>query len=715
MSDLASTRPGPANGGSAAKARQKIAMTPADALGSVVSLMNEGKLGQAEHICRQIIQARPKWADAHNVFGAIKFRQGQVKEGIKSVRQAIKLTGSVASYHANLGEMLRQDGETDKAITALRRSTRLDPNSPQGFNNLGIAYFDKAKFENAVEMYRKAIALDPSYPEPHNNLGNALTALGKMQEAGECFAKAIELRPDYAEAHTNAATLLGGSGRFEEAEAALRRAVELRPSNVDACRHLANVLLHQNKTAEAIRFLNQAGKQDRGNLATLIALVRAHLKHGTSDFAERIAKEAMSLDPDHPEVLCLYAQACHELDRFNEAIEYYEKALEKRPEYSDCRHYLAVSLKSVGDFERAEAELRYLIDKQPGMITAYASMADLIKFTEDHPYFLALQKLVEDMGDSKDDRVMFLHYAIAKAYDDIGDYDSAFRHYNAGAELKRVKLDYKEEKSIGYFDGVVKTYDAAFFSDTEVEGHPSTLPIFIVGMARSGSTLVEQVLASHPEVYGAGEIKLISRSFSDLRRAFPDLPGFPEIGAHMKASHYEHIARHYLDGIASLSEDASFITDKLLSNFFLLGIIYKAFPNARVIHTVRNPVDTCLSSYTKLYKDEMPFSYDLSELGRYYKRYQALMDHWKRVLPPGYMLEIKYEDMVATLEEKAKEIVAFCGLDWDEQCLRFHDSDRPVKTASVTQVRKPIYSTSVERWRRYEKQLQPLLQELGSS
>jgi len=715
MSDVASIGPGPAKAGSTAKPQPKTPMTPADAIGRVVSLMNEGKLQQAESICRQIIHARPKWADAHNVLGAVQTRRGQAKEGIKSIRQAIKLNGSVANYYANLGEMLRQEGETDKAITALRRATRLDPNLAQSFNNLGIAYFDKAKFEDAVEMYRKAITLDSSYPEPHNNLGNALTALGKAQEAEDCYAKAIELRPDYAEAHSNAATLLGDSGRFEEAEASLRRAIELNPNNLDAYRHLANVLVHQSKTAEAIKFLNQAVKRDKHNFPILIALVRAHLKHGTYPLAERIAKEAMSLDSDHPEALCLYGNACHELDRHSEAIEYYEKALEKRPEYSECRHYLAVALKAVGDFDRAEAELRSLIDKQPGMIPAYASIADMIKFTEDHPYFIALQKLVEETGDSKDERAMFLHYAVAKAHDDIGDYDAAFRHYSAGAELKRARLNYDEEKSKEFFDDIMKTYDAAFFSNTQVKGHPSTLPIFIVGMPRSGSTLVEQVLASHPEVYGAGEIKVLSRSIHEARRAFPDLPKFPEIGAHMETPHYERFTVHYLNATVGLSEDASYITDKLLSNYYFLGIIYKAFPNAKVIHTVRNPVDTCLSCYTKLFKDDMPFSYDLSELGRYYKRYQALMDHWKRVLPPGYMLEVKYEDMVATLDEKAKEIVAFCGLDWNEQCLRFHDSDRPVKTASVTQVRKPIYSTSVDRWRCYEEQLQPLIQELGRS
>ena len=730
MSDLASNAPAPAGAEKpAAKpktpmtpdqataeksaAKPKTPMTPAQAMGRAVALMNEGKLQQAERVCRQIIEARPGIAEPHNILGVILHRQGDAKAAIKSIQKAIKLNGAVANFRANVGEMLRQEGDIDKAITALRRATRLDPNSAQAFNNLGIAYFDKAKYEDAVEMYRKAIELDASYAEPHNNLGNALRALGKTKDAVECYEEALKLRPDYAEAHNNIATLLGESGRLEESEKALRRLIELRPDKLDAYRHLANILVHQNKTADAINLLNEAVKRDRTNIPNLTALVRGHIKHGTYHVAERVAKTALELEPDNPEVLCVYGQACHDVDRHHEAIEYFEKALEKRPEYGEARNMLAVALKAVGNFERAEAELNTLIERQPGMVGAYSSMADMIKFTADHPHFLAMRKLIDDAGDAKDERFMFLHYALGKAYDDIGDQENAFKHFSIGAEIKRARLDYDESKSEEFFEGIMKIFDADFFKDGTVKGHPSNLPIFIVGMPRSGSTLVEQILSSHPEVYGAGEIKVLSRAIHEARRVFPDLPNFPELGTQMDSAHYELVANHYLNAIVPLSEEASHITDKLLTNYYFLGTIYKSFPNAKVIHVMRNPVDTCLSCYSKLFKDDMSYTYDLRELGRYYKRYQALMAHWREVLPEGFMLEINYEEVVASLEDKAKEIVAFCGLEWNDQCLKFHESDRPVKTASVTQVRKPLYSSSVERWRRYEKQLEPLVEELG--
>jgi tetratricopeptide (TPR) repeat protein len=687
-------------------------MTPAQAMNLAASLMNSGKLAQAENVCRQIIAERPHLAEAYNILGVVQHRQGRAKDAIKTLRQGIKVNGAVANFHANLGEMLRQQGEVDKALTVLRRATRLDPNSAQAFNNLGIAYFDKAKFEDAAAMYRKAIELDPSYPEPHNNLGNALRALGQAKEAADCYDKALALRPDYAEAHNNVATLLGGTGRFKEAEESLRRSIELKPDNLDAYRHLANVLVHQNKADEAVRILNEAVRKDERNVPNLVALVRAHLKLGTYQLAEVIARAALKLEPDNAEVLCVYGQTCHELDRHQEAIDYYHEALAKRPEFGECRNYLAVALKAVGDFASAQNELEDLIKKQPGLVGAYSSISDMVKFTSDHPHFLAMRNLVEAAGEAKDERFMFLHYALGKAYDDMEDYENAFKQFSAGAEIKRSKINYDEEKSQRFFDGIMQTYDEAFFADDGYKGHPSNLPIFIVGMPRSGSTLVEQVLASHPQVHGAGEIKVASQAVHAMRRAFPDLPAFPEIGRALKPPHYDYFAQHYLNATARLSETADHITDKLLTNFYFLGVIRKAFPNAKVIHTRRSPADTCLSCFSKLFKDEMPYSYDLRELGRYYKRYERLMAHWRKVLPAGFMLEIDYEDMVSSLADKAREIVRFCGLEWDERCLNFHESERPVKTASVSQVRKPIYASSVGRWQRYGSQLQPLLEAL---
>jgi hypothetical protein len=228
-------------------------------------------------------------------------------------------------------------------------------------------------------------------------------------------------------------------------------------------------------------------------------------------------------------------------------------------------------------------------------------------------------------------------------------------------------------------------------------------------MPRSGSTLVEQILSSHPDVFGAGEVKYLSRALGMLRDRFPSLPKYPEFVSKVNGPQLEILAKNYQVALAKGAGNAKRITDKLLTNYFFLGLINLLFPKAKVINTMRDPVDTCLSGFTKLFKDDMPHSYDLTELGHYYGKYRELMEHWKEVLPEGFMTTVVYEDVVADTERQAKRLIEFLGLPWNEKCLEFHKSDRPVKTASVAQVRKPIYKTSVKRWAKYGKSLQPLV------
>jgi hypothetical protein len=223
---------------------------------------------------------------------------------------------------------------------------------------------------------------------------------------------------------------------------------------------------------------------------------------------------------------------------------------------------------------------------------------------------------------------------------------------------------------------------------------------------------VEQILSSHPQVYGAGEIKVLNRSLGMLRDRFPSIPKYPAMVAQLEPDHFRTIAESYLAEVKSKAGGAARITDKLLTNFFFAGLIQLLFPNAKIIHTRRNPVDTCLSAYTKLFKDDMPHSYNFTELGRYYRQYEALMRHWEKVLPAGVMMTVDYEAVTEDLESNARALVDHIGLKWDKACLAFHKSTRAVKTASVVQVRRPVYKTSVERWRRYGDGLAPLLEAL---
>jgi hypothetical protein len=307
------------------------------------------------------------------------------------------------------------------------------------------------------------------------------------------------------------------------------------------------------------------------------------------------------------------------------------------------------------------------------------------------------------------DALLALHFAYGKALDDRGEHERALGHYILGGRMKRRQLQYDEEDTLAFFDSVVAAFPKALFDERTYQGIDDERPVFIVGMPRSGSTLVEQILASHPQVHGAGEVKYLSRALGQLRDRFPSLPKFPQMMAKLSPPQLDIVARSYLTALTKDAGKAKRVTDKLLTNYFFVGFLHLLYPRARFIHTVRDPVDTCLSAFTKLFKDDMPHSYDLGELGRYYRKYQALMNHWHEVLPEGVLSTVRYEDVVADTRNEAKALIKFLGLAWDPQCVDFHKSDRPVKTASVAQVRKPIYKTSVSRWKKFGDGLQPLI------
>ncbi|WP_137389781.1 tetratricopeptide repeat-containing sulfotransferase family protein [Rhodoligotrophos defluvii] len=680
---------------------------------SAVALYSSGKLAQAEDLARQIIAARPKIADAYNILGVVLHRQGRTDEGIKVLKQAISLNSNASNYYSNLGEMERQRGYLDAAQISLERAIALDPKAHQAWNNLGIVHFDKRDFAKAEEAYRKAIEARPDYAEAFNNLGNVLRVRGKPDEAIEQYERAIELKANYPEAYNNMGTVLRDMMKFEEAEFSYRRAITLRPDYLDAHNNLATLLVALDRTDEALRALGEILKKKPDHVPALISAARAQSRRNNVALAEAAVKRALKLDPKNSEALCVYGQVCHDADRYDEAVKVLEQSVASKPDNVEALNLLGIALKSVGRMEEAKEAFAKALKLQPLAIGAYSNLVDLEKFTPDHPMFVAMTNLMDKVKNPEDERFMALHFSLGKAYDDIGDVEKSFYHYRLGTKLRRAKLNYNEAEVMKFFDQIRDVFSAEFFANRPFEGNPSPVPVFIVGMPRSGSTLTEQILASHPKVHGAGEIKTLTQSLGFLRQKFPNLPRYPEMARRMKPSQFATVAEHYLGTVSRLSAGAERVTDKLLTNYYFAGLVHALFPNAKIIHTMRDPVDTCLSTFTKLFKDDMPHSYDLAELGRYYRKYEELMEHWRNVLPAGIMLDVKYEDVVADVEAHARRVVDFVGLEWDDQCLAFHESNRPVKTASVSQVRKPIYSSSVERWRRYERHLGELLEALG--
>ncbi len=694
-----------------ARAQQgRVNVTPAKAIAMAGKLFSEGKYQQAERVCLQIIGARPGNADAHNVCGVAQNAMGKKKEAIASLRRAIKLAPSAASIHANLGEVLRQAGQQKEAAKTLETAVGLDPANAQALNNLGIIRYDQRKFDEAADYYRRAIGVRPSMSEALNNLGNALRMAGDIDGAMQAYQDALTHREIYPEAYNNLGTLLQQDKRLEEAEHALKKAITQNPRYVEAHNNLALLYQAQKKEVDALRILGDALKFAPNNPQTLLITARIQNRRSNYTAAEQATRAALKSDPDNAEALTLLGQVLHETDRYDEAIEVLEKAVKLQADSPEALNFYGVALKSVGRLDEAREYILKSLRLNDSMYGAYANLNDLVDFSKDvgEELFNRMDAIFEASTNLEAEQLLPLHFAYAKALEDRGQHAKALDHYIVGGRMKRAQLEYKEDETFGFFDAICEAFPKEVFANRKFAGIQDERPVFIVGMPRSGSTLVEQILSSHPDIYGAGEVKYLSRALGQLRDRFPSLQKYPQMMEKITPAQLEIVAKNYLTALTAGVGDAKRVTDKLLTNYFFVGLIHLLYPKAKFIHTARDPVDTCLSGFTKLFKDDMPHSYELGELGRYYRKYREIMAYWEKVLPKGTIKTVVYEDVVADTEKEAKELIAFLGLDWDDKCLAFHKSDRPVKTASVAQVRKPIYKTAVKRWKKYGAGLKPL-------
>jgi tetratricopeptide (TPR) repeat protein len=689
----------------------QVNITPAKAIEMAGTLFAQGRYAQAERVCRQIIQARPGNADAHNILGVSLNAQGKHDEAIELLRKAIKLAPKASSIHANLGEVLRQQGQRDEASKALELAVELDANNAQALNNLGIIQYELGKPKDAIEYYRRAVAVRPDMAEAHNNLGNALRLVRDFEGALQAYQDALTYRERYPEAYNNLGTLLQQRGQLEEAEHALKKAINQNHHYVEAHNNLASLYSAQKKDIEALRILGDALKFAPKNPQTLLITARVQMRRNNHQAAEQATRAVLAEDPENAEALTVLGQVLHETDRYEEAMEKLERAVKANPRNPEALNFYGVALKSVGRLDEAREYLLSALRGNDMMYGAYANLSDLVDFSEGEgaELFDRMDGIFDKARNPEADQFLALHFAYAKALEDRGEHERALKHYITGGKMKRAQLNYDESETHGFFDKIREVFPKETFENRKYAGLDDDRPVFIVGMPRSGSTLVEQILSSHPDLYGAGEVKYLSYSLGQLRDRFPSLPKYPDMMTKITPAQMDIAAKNYVRQLTASSGAAKRVTDKLLTNYFFVGIINLLFPKAKIIHTQRDPVDTCLSGFTKLFKDDMPHSYDLSELGRYYGKYRELMEHWDKVLPEGVLMTVQYEDVVADTEKQARRLIEFLGLPWDPKCVDFHKSDRPVKTASVAQVRRPIYKTSVKRWEKYGDGLQPLV------
>lgn len=501
----------------------------------------EGRIADAEALCRGILEAEPNFYEAEHLLGVIAHQTGKLEKAIEHFRRTVELAPQVALHHANLGEMYRLAGKMDEATVASHRALALNPELAEPWNNLALVAMQRRDSKQALIYCRRALALKPDFADAYNNLGNILKEFGELEEARQSFSEAVALNPQGVE--------------------------------------------------------------------------------------------------------------------------------------------------------------------------AYVNLADLHQFISNDPVLRAMQTLSSSKTLSKAERP-YLDFALGKAYRDLKDYRRSFQHILAGNAALRARANYDEKAALAMFTHIERAFASDLIREKAGSGDPSSVPIFILGMPRSGTTLVEQILASHPKVHGAGELTLFSDTMFSVRG--PDGRPIASPGSvhGLDSAAFCEIGSRYVAELRKFAPTATHISDKRPSNYYFIGLIHLSLPNAKIIHVVRDAADTCLSCFSKFFPLENQ-AYDLGELGRYYGRYRRLMAHWHRVLPPGRILDVHYENLVNDLEGGARRMLAHCALPWDECCLAFHKTERVVRTASAVQVRQPVYKTSVGEWRHYQEFIRPLLDALS--
>ena len=599
-----------------------------------------------------------------------------------------------------------QAGHLPEAEVLYRQILSAEPNHPDALNFLGLLAHQVGKSEIAVELISKAINCRPEYVDAHSNLGVIFNDLGKLDKAVASFRQALILKPDYAEIHSNLGNALRDQGKLDEAIAVFRQALILKPNYAETHFNLGNALKDQGKLDEAIAGFRQALILKPDYAEAHNNLGNALHDQGNPDEAIASFRQAFTVRPDFAGAHFNLGNALIDQGKLDEALTSFRQALALKPDYAEAHNSLGFIFKELGRMDDAIANFRKALSQKQDYVGAFKNLSLIIKFTEVDDVIHAMEDLYNKKGDMSDADHIHLGFSLGKVFEDLKNYRKSFNFFLGANLLKRESYEYSMQNDRDLFERIKKTFSSEFFAAHHGSGNQDGTPVFILGMPRSGTTLVEQILASHPLVFGAGELMVLTDLVNDICTG-EETAQFPECMLDLGVDEFERMGSDYIEKIREYSNDVKYLTDKMPNNFFRVGLIRTILPDAKVIHCIRDPMDTCFSIFKHEFTGTHMYAYDMTELGRYYNLYRDLMAHWEKVLP-GFMYTLRYEDMVEDQQDQTRSLLDFCGLPWDEACLNFHKTERRVSTASLAQVRQPIYRDSIKLWQRHEKQLEPL-------
>ncbi|MDP6442054.1 MAG: sulfotransferase [Candidatus Poseidoniia archaeon] len=610
------------------------------------------------------------------------------------------------SARANISLRLFED-----AKKSLDEAILIAPDFIMARDTYGDLLFIQGQPDQALKEYQYTLQLDPSRTHIEEKIERAKELQIKLQtlqkKAQEDHSIISQQRLSFEEEMTQAREHKE-SGRGKEAEDIYRSILKRDPNHVEAARLLARIAMDHERYHEAEILLMRVVKNAPDYARAWIDLANTQNDQDKHHEATKSAHELLRITPESAESYMLYAGIIGSAGRHEAAIIAYEKAIKLSPQKAGAFSSMAHHLKTIGRQDEAIAAYRHSIAIKPDHTESYWSLVNLKTFQFKDEEIDTMQALLLKKDLSDESRV-HLHNALGLEYESRKEYQKSFDNMTKCNQLRRKAESYDPVETESLHQKIITIFNAGFF-EQDAADVSDVSPIFIVGLPRSGSTLLEQILASHTQVEGTYELSDLSRTMQSVRRQNPrGKKSFPESLEHFNLQQWVAIGQGYLESTQKYRTDRAFFVDKNPNNFTFIGALKLALPNAKIINARRHPLDSCYGSYKQLFASGQSFSYDLVELGEYYLQYQNLMEYWHQVLP-NFILDVHYENVVNDLETEVERILDFCGLPFEEHCLRFHETERAVKTASSEQVRQPLYSSSVNLWRNYENNLGDLIE-----
>jgi len=714
-------------------------------LANALSMHQNGQLPAAAQLYEQVLTQEKENADALHLLGVLHHQQGDHARAIEEIGRAAALKPNVPAYHANLAEAYRALGQFERAAGCCRMALRLWPDFPEALSNLGLALQGMGRYDEAIKPFQRAVEVQPDFAAGHNNLGNVLRELGRLDEALIHFRRTVELAPDYAPGRTNLGQMLLDLGRPDEALPHCQEAARLEPDRAAIQHNLGNVrralkhfvaariayleairldpdlarahvnlgltLQQEGELIDALPWLKQATELEPKNARFWESLAEVYAELEDSEQAIPCWRRVLDLEPERAAAHNGLGWGLQDEGRPTEAKAHFETAIQLQPDFAGAQMSLGGLHEETGDLAAAESAFRGALRTQPNFALPHGRLATLLGGKLPAADFAALEARLADPQLAEGPRARLL-FGLAHVLDGQRQFTRAadcLRQANAMTlEIARQrKRGYDPAEHEDFVNRLLAAFGPEFFEKTRGCGSSSRRPIFVFGMPRSGTTLIEQVLASHSRIHGAGELRVVRQTFETMSIVLNRNAAPMECVAHLDAAALERLAHEHESNLEKLAGTSSErVVDKMPDNYFYVGFLAALFPNALFIHCRRDMRDVAFSCWMTDFRS-IRWANDPAHIAHRCRQYRRVMDHWQRVLPVS-IEQVDYEETVSDLEGVARRLIAACGLDWEPACLDFHQTRRSIRTASVTQVRQPIYTRSVARWKNYENVLAEL-------